>query len=96
MEAWRKQLNDKILPGHFANVEKALSSGGGEFLVGDSLTIADFKMYFILKGMTRGHLDHISTDILEAHPTVAAYVARLDKCEQVVAYNEYEKTAAGK
>jgi len=44
------------------------------FIVGDSLTIADLKLYYILGWFMSGRLEHVRSDIVDAYPKLLKLV----------------------
>ena len=72
--AMRKVLAEDTLPRWGDFLERLLVANGRTgFAVGDSLTVADLKLYWIIDKLTNGSLDGIPTSVLDAFPTVLAW-----------------------
>jgi glutathione S-transferase len=72
--AMRKILAEETLPEWAAYFERLLINNGSTgFIVGESLTVADLKLYWIVEWFTSGMLDGIPTDLLASFPTVTAW-----------------------
>lgn len=72
--AMRKTLADETLPFWLGCIEKLLVANGQTgFIVGDQLTVADLKLYWIIEWLNSGILDGIPTNLTDAHPVVIAW-----------------------
>lgn len=72
--AMRKELAEKTLPEWFAYFERLLVHNGSTgFLVGEELTVADLKLYWIIDWLTSGILDGIPTTLLDSFATAVAW-----------------------
>lgn len=72
--AMRKVLAEETLPYWAGCFERLLVANGGTgFIVGDSLTVADLKLYWIIDWLTSGMLDGIPTSLLEGFDNVVAW-----------------------
>lgn len=58
----------------------------GPFLEGDQLTVADLKLYTILRAVLGGVYDHIPGDVFEDHPAVTGLYAAVAAHPEVAAY----------
>ena len=86
----RQLLVDGPLPQYLAWLENQLRSHGGVYFADGRLTIADLKIFVLIRSLSSGHLDHVPTDLvaktapaldghaqrLAAHPGIAAYYAK--------------------
>jgi glutathione S-transferase len=69
--AMRKVLAEETLPRWLGYFERLLVANGGTgFIVGDSLSVADLKLYWICDFLTNGSLDGIPTTLLDNFKTV--------------------------
>lgn len=60
--------------------------GDSPYVCGDNVTIADLKWLPIMSHLTKGVLDHIPKDCIEAYPAVVAWVARMKAIPQIAAW----------
>lgn len=58
----------------------------GPFLQGDTLCVADLKVYVILRSYLAGVYDHIPADVFAGHPKLLALHAAVDADPRVQAY----------
>jgi len=89
----REALAADALPRHLETLQGRLKAAGGEFFSDQRLTVADLKVFMLVRWLRSGALDHIPKDIVErnapalvkhfervsAHPKVAEYYARRKK-----------------
>lgn len=72
--AMRKVLAEETLPFWLGCFEKLLiSNGNSGFIVGDSLTVADLKLHWIIDWLASGMLDGIPTDLVDNYPAILAW-----------------------
>ena len=85
----REALAADALPRHLEQLQLRLQAGGGEYFVEKRLTVADLKVYMLVRWLRSGALDNIPKDLVDrvapqlvkhaervaAHPKVAAYYA---------------------
>jgi glutathione S-transferase len=70
----RKVLAEETLPRWGGYLERLLVANGRTgFVVGDSLTVADLKLYWIVDKLTNGSLDGVPKSVLDDYPTVLAW-----------------------
>jgi glutathione S-transferase len=87
--AMRKVLAQETLPRWAGFLERLLVANGRTgFVVGDSLTVADLKLYWVVDKLTNGSLDGIPRTLLESFPAVIAW------CRNVAAVREARLAAA--
>jgi glutathione S-transferase len=73
--AMRKVLGEETLPRWGKFVERLLVANGRTgFVVGDTLTVADLKLYWIVDKLRNGSLDGVPTTVLDGFPTVLAWL----------------------
>lgn len=86
----REDLAANAIPRFLDQLDKRLAAAGGEWFADKRLTVADLKVYQVVKWLRSGVLDHIPKDIVPAslvkhfervaaHPKVAAYYAARKK-----------------
>lgn len=72
--AMRKVLAEESIPRWGGYVERLLVANGRTgFVVGDSLTVADLKLHYILDKLSNGSLDGVPTTVLDGLPAIAAW-----------------------
>jgi len=78
VENMRKEWVDKDLPVFLSYIETKLVKNGGAFLCGgDKPTIVDCCLVPLLRGFTKGHIDHVDTECIRKNsPKLAEYVER--------------------
>jgi len=70
----RKVLAEETLPRWAGFLERLLVANGRTgFVVGDSLTVADLKLYWVVDKLTNGTLDGIPTSLLDGFVAVTAW-----------------------
>ena len=76
--AMRKVLAEDTLPRWAGFLERLLVSNGRTgFAVGDTLTVADLKLYWIVDKLRNGSLDGIPTSVLDGFPAVIAWLGNI-------------------
>jgi prostaglandin-H2 D-isomerase / glutathione transferase len=58
----------------------------GPFVEGDTLSVADLKLYTMLRAILSGTYDHIPGSIFDGQPALGALVAAVDAHPEVVSY----------
>lgn len=72
--AMRKVLAEETLPLWGGFFEKLLVRNGATgFVVGDTLTVGDLKLHWIIDKLTNGSLDGVPTTVLDGFPTITAW-----------------------
>jgi len=72
--AMRKELAEKTLPEWANYFERLITNNGSTgYIVGEALTIADLKLYWIVEWLTSGMLDGIPTTLLDNYPDIIAW-----------------------
>jgi prostaglandin-H2 D-isomerase / glutathione transferase len=86
----REALAGDLLPRHLETLQAKLKANGGEYFADQRLTVADLKVFMLVRWLRSGVLDHIPKDIVEraapllvkhfervaGHPKIAEYYAR--------------------
>jgi len=65
----------------------------GPFIEGDTLNVADIKLYVILRAALGGTYDFVPLTVFEQRPELAAFVAAVDAHPGVLAYWATRKSA---
>lgn len=68
--AMREEAAAGFIPQWGARFEREI--GDGPFLSGDTLNVADLKLFIVVKWFQGGALDHIPTTVFDAHPKLMA------------------------
>ncbi len=90
LKAARQLLVDGPLPQYLVWLQNQLKSHGGAYFADGRLTIADLKIFVLIRSLNSGQLDHVSKDLVAktapslfdhaqrvaAHPGVVAYYAK--------------------
>ena len=88
----RQTLANETLPKWFTFLESRITKfGSGNFAVGSSFTIADFKIASSLSWITGGTLDHIPTTIIDNYPRLKAIRDNVYSNEKVKEWLEKQK-----
>lgn len=76
--AMRKELAEQSLPFWLTCLERLLKANGNSgFIVGERLSVADLKLYWIMEWLTSGMLDGIPTTLLDGYPSLIAWRKRV-------------------
>ena len=83
----REALAADALPRYLRWLQNQLESHGGAFMADNRLTIADLKAFGILRWLSSGKLEHISSDLLETvAPKLNDYMTRIAKLPAIAEY----------
>jgi glutathione S-transferase len=84
IKSMREKFVKNDLPNYLGRIEGLIDKSGGKWLVaGDHPTIADCMAVALLRGYTRGHIDHIDTKCLETNPKIVDYCKRFCDLPQI-------------
>ena len=84
--ALREELGKETFPRWLGLLEKRM--GEGDYLVGDSLTVADLAIWRLLGWLCGGVLDGIPSDLLTSHSRLEAHFKFIDGREDIRAWME--------
>lgn len=88
-QAMRSELAEKTLPEWAAYFERLLENNGSTgFIVGNSLTVADLKLYWIIDWLTSGILDGIPTTLFDGFAAVMAWRKNINAVRETLLANE--------
>ena len=95
----QREAREKFIAGKLTSsltaIEKLLNDRGGEWFADGRLTVADLKVYDMVRQLKSGKLDHIPTDIVErVTPALATHHARVLAHPGVKAYYDRVKGPA--
>lgn len=79
LQTLRREWVEKHFQKYAGYLEALLAKHDDQWLAsgkGASPTLADCVAVPVLRNYTRGHIDHVPTDLLDAHPALKAYVQR--------------------
>jgi len=74
----RKEFSEGPLAFYLAGLERQLLANGGKFFAGTSLSVADLKVYGMMRWLSSGTLDGIDTKVISSYPNLAALNNSLD------------------
>jgi len=77
----RKRWVTKSVPRFLGHIEKRLEKSESGWVVGDSMTIADLKIFSNLTWFTSGVLDGVPTTMLEEYPACVSLVEKVKTAE---------------
>jgi len=75
--AFRMRFTEKAIPKYFSKFVEILISNGTGWLVGDSMTIADTKLYQAMYWLTTGVLDGIPKNCADSYPHLLAHYKKI-------------------
>ncbi len=83
----RHTLVTRILPTALEWLQERLVIGGGEYFANQSLTMADLKVFTLVRGLNSGRLQYIPTDIVEQYaPSLNEHMQRIEAIPAVMQY----------
>jgi prostaglandin-H2 D-isomerase / glutathione transferase len=89
----RQRLADTDIPFYLQALEKRLQAQG-DYFAGGKLTVADLKVFVMLRHLKSGRLDYVPGDIVDLHaPALSAFCERVRAHPAVHVY--YERAGAG-
>jgi glutathione S-transferase len=90
----REELAAERIPRYLAQLQSRLQAAGGEFFADARLTVADLKVFTLVRWLRGGMLDHIPTDIVDRHaPLLVKHVDRITAQPKVAEYYASRKKA---
>jgi len=86
-KAMREALLATTLPQWVGNIEKHLAAlNASGWSVGNSISIADLKLFQLVQWIKSGTLDHIPTTFSDAYPRITAIHTAVGEHDKVKAY----------
>jgi glutathione S-transferase len=75
------------LPQYLRWLQNQLESHGGEYFSDNRLTIADLKVFVVMRGLSSGKLDHIPANLLDTlAPKLKAHMQRIGNLPAIAQY----------
>ncbi len=75
------------LPQYLRWLQNQLESHGGEYFADNRLTIADLKVFVVMRGLSSGMLDHIPANLLDTvAPKLRAHMQRIGNIPAIAQY----------
>lgn len=91
----RESLAADALPRHLEVLQARLQAAGGEYFADKRLTVADLKVFMLIRWLRSGVLDHIPKDIVERNaPLLAKHAERVASHPKIAEYYGKRKKAA--
>ena len=91
----REALVADALPRHLETLQGRLKAAGGEYFADKRLTVADLKVFMLIRWLKSGVLDHIPADIVQKNaPLLVQHLERVMAQPKVAAYYAARKKAA--
>lgn len=91
----REALAADALPRHLEVLEQKLKAGGGEYFVENRLTVADLKVFMLVRWLRSGALDHVAKDLVDrVAPALVKHAERVAAHPKIAEYYGSRKKAA--
>lgn len=88
----RAELAEGRLPRYLEQFEARLKAAGGEYFVDRHLTVADLKVFMLIRWLRSGVLDHIPKDLVDrVAPQLVKHFDRVANHPKIVAYYQRRK-----
>lgn len=88
----RETLAADTLPRHLETFASKLKAGGGEYFIEGRLTVADLKVWQLVRWLRAGVLDHIPKDLVErAAPELVKHFERVSAHPRIAEYYQSRK-----
>jgi glutathione S-transferase len=86
-KAQRKALVEGPIPFYLARLQQRLEAHGGRYFAGDRLSVADLKVFVLIRHLKSGVLDHVPTDLPDRiAPKLVEHYERIKNEPGVKAY----------
>ncbi len=90
----REELSAGRITRHLEQLQARLKAGGGEYFADKRLTVADFKIFMLVRWLRSGVLDHIPKNLVDrVAPLLVKHFERVGGIPKVAAYYERRKVA---
>lgn len=91
----REALVADALPRHLETLAARLQAAGGEYFAEKRLTIADLKVFMLVRWLRAGVLDHIPKDLVDrVAPALVKHCERVSAHPKIAEYYQARKKAA--
>jgi glutathione S-transferase len=83
----RKELVEGPIPFYLTRLERRLEAHGGRYFVADRLSVADLKVFVLVRHLKSGALDHVPADLPDrVAPKLVEHYERVRNEPRVKAY----------
>jgi glutathione S-transferase len=90
----REELAAGRIPRHLEQLQARLKAAGGEYFADQRLTVADLKIYMLVRWLRSGALDHIPKDLVErVAPLLVKHFERVASRPEIAEYYKRRKAA---
>ena len=90
----REALAADLLPRHLETLDAKLKANGGEYFADKRLTVADLKVFMLVRWLRSGVLDHIPKDIVDRNaPLLVKHFERVSGHPKIMEYYQRRKAA---
>jgi len=90
----REELSAGSITRFLQQLQARLKSAGGEYFADKRLTVADFKIYMLVRWLRSGVLDHIPNSLVDrVAPLLVKHFERIGGIPKVAAYYQRRKVA---
>ena len=90
----REELAGGRIPRYLEQLQARLQAAGGEYFADRRLTVADLKIFMLVRWLRSGALDHIPKDLVDRlAPLLVKHFDRVAGCQEVSQYYERRKAA---
>lgn len=97
LETARNKLVDGWLSTYVRGLGELLERGGGEYFADGRLTVADLKVFVLVRWLCSGDLDHVPADLVERlAPNLVPHRDRVAGEPVVTAWNEVRRLSAAR
>jgi prostaglandin-H2 D-isomerase / glutathione transferase len=91
----REALAADALPRHLETLAARLTAAGGEYFADKRLTVADLKVFMLIRWLRSGVIDHIPKDIVDrVAPSLVKHFERVAGHAKISEYYQARKNAA--
>jgi len=91
----REELAAGHLPRYLEQLQKRLQAAGGEYFADKRLTVADLKVFMLIRWLKSGALDHIPADLVaRVAPELLKHLERVSGHAKIAAYYAARKKVA--
>jgi glutathione S-transferase len=94
----KKKAREDLAAGHIKRyleqLQARLQAAGGEYFADKRLTVADLKVFMLIRWLRAGVLDHIPKDVVERNaPLLVKHFERVSSNPKVAEYYQRRKAA---
>jgi glutathione S-transferase len=94
----KKKAREELAAGHLAryleHFQARLKAAGGEYFADRHLTVADLKVFMLIRWLRSGALDHVPKDLVDrVAPMLVEHLERMASHPKIVEYYKRRKAA---